>query len=465
MKHSILVVDDEEIVRSIIKEILDPFYDVSVAEDAESAFKLVRKGDFSVAIVDLKLPGMDGIEFIKKSREVNPDMVSIVLTGHSSVESAVNAMREGAYDFLTKPSGRDEILLHIKRAIEYFSLKRENKGLKKEIHKKYSYDNIIGNSDPIQKVFSLISKVVDSESNILILGETGTGKELVAKTIHYNSNRSDAPFIPVNCGAIPAELLESELFGHEKGAFTGAVSSRQGRFERADKGTIFLDEIGELAFPLQVKLLRVIQEREFERVGGNKTIQVDLRIIAATNHDLEEEVRKKNFREDLYYRLNVIPLVLPALRERRDDIPVLAMHFLGIMAEKKSRDIKGITDEALEVLKNYSWPGNIRELENIIERTVILKADEGPVIIDDLPEKIRRESGDGRMLLDIPADGVELTKILEEMERGYIIKAIEQSKGVKSKAAELLGINRTTLIEKMRKKGIVPENKNVETIN
>jgi DNA-binding NtrC family response regulator len=465
MKYSVLVVDDEEVVRSIISEILEPFYEVSSAADAESAFKLVRKTDFAVAIVDLKLPGMDGIEFIKKCRGERPDMVSIILTGNSSVESAVNAMREGAYDFLTKPSGRDDILLHIKRAVEYHSLKRENLGLKKEIHEKYSYDNIIGNSEPIQKIFSLISKIVDSESNILILGETGTGKELVARTIHFNSNRADAPFIPVNCGAIPADLLESELFGHEKGAFTGAVSSRQGRFERADKGTIFLDEIGELAFPLQVKLLRVIQEREFERVGGNKTVQVDVRIIAATNQDLELEVKEKNFREDLFYRLNVIPITLPSLRDRKEDIPLLAKHFLDIMAKSKSRDIAEITDEALTVFKHYQWPGNIRELENIIERVVILKHEDGPITVDDLPEKMREISRSVGAPLDIPDDGVKLTKILEDMERSYILKAMEQSGGVKSKAAELLGINRTTLIEKMRKKGIVSDSKERDAAN
>ncbi len=465
MKHSVLVVDDEKVVRSIITEILSSTYDVVTAVDAESAFELLADNDFAVAIVDLKLPGMDGIEFIKKTREASPDVVCIVLTGQSTIESAVSAMREGAYDFLTKPSGRDEILLYTKRAVEHHQLKRENKGLKKEIHKRYSFDNIIGNSDAIQKIFTLISKVVESESNIMILGETGTGKELIARTIHYNSSRAAGPFIPVNCGAIPAELLESELFGHEKGAFTGAVSDREGRFERANKGTIFLDEIGELAFPLQVKLLRVIQEREFERVGGNNTIEVDVRIISATNQDLNREIKEKRFREDLYYRLNVIPIMLPSLRERRDDIPLLAKHFLQAIAEKKSRAIDDITDEAMEALKNYDWPGNIRELENIIERIIILKAKDGPIEISDLPEKIRTAPAKGQALMDLPTDGVELTKILEEMERDYILKAIEQSGGVKSKAAELLGLNRTTLIEKMRKKGIVSDDKKLRSIN
>ena len=454
MKSKVLLVDDSEPIRETLSGLLDDLYDLTTATDGESGLKLMRRQEFAAAIVELKLPGMDGIEFIKKAAKASPRTASIVLTEHATVDSAVKAMSEGAFNYISKPFRTEDMLLHIKRAVEFNSLSSENSKLKAEAGKEYSFDKIVGDSAQIQAIFDLIGKVADTDSSILVLGESGTGKELIARTIHYNSTRASEPFIPINCGAIPTELIESELFGHEKGAFTGAVASRAGRFERAHMGTIFLDEIGELAFPLQVKLLRVLQEREFERVGGTKTIEVDVRVIAATNINLEESVKEKRFREDLYYRLNVIPVVIPPLRDRDGDIPLLARHFLDIMIEKKEREVTGFTDEAMTLLKNYPWPGNIRELENIIERMVILKSGEGQLDVVDVPEKVSGLQVQGRSQMDIPDQGIDLPALLEEMERGLILKAVEKSGGVKSKAAALLGINRTTLIEKMKKKGI-----------
>jgi len=407
-----------------------------------------------MVITDLMLPQMNGIEVIKNLRSLDPHIQCLVITGYATVTTAVEAMKAGAFDYLMKPFNTTEVLILIKRALEFQSLQVENQQLKRNLEGRYSFENLIGKSEGIKKVCSLIEKVAETDSTILILGESGTGKELVARTIHYNSPRRNKPLIPINCGAIPENLLESELFGHEKGAFTGASSMRIGRFELADGGTVFLDEIGEMSPTLQVKLLRILQQREFERVGGTRTIKVDVRIIAATNIDLEKAVRSGKFREDLYYRLNVIPIVIPPLRERTEDIPLLIEHFLKHFNRTKKKNIEGFSKEAMNLLLSYRWPGNIRELENLIERLVILKG-EGIITPEDMPDKVlhpRRE--EGIISYTIPDDGINLKDVVEKFENDLIIQALQKAQGVKNRAAQLLSLNRTTLVEKLKKKKI-----------
>ncbi len=455
MKERILIIEDDEGVRQLLEDILTEEYDTASAQRGSEALNLLRDDSFSLMIVDLRLPDINGMDIIRQAKRISPHTVSLVITGYGSIESAVEATKLGVYNYLTKPFSRDQLLFNVKGAIEHHHLLKENEDLRETIERTYALDNIIGKSQAMLEVFDTIRKVADTDATVLITGESGTGKELIARAIHYNSARKKHPFIPINCGAIPQDLLESELFGHEKGAFTGAVSARQGRFERADKGTLFLDEIGELPLHLQVKLLRVLQEKEFERVGGNRTIKVDVRIIAATNKNLEEAIENKTFREDLYYRLNVIPIYVPPLRERKGDIPLLVNHFLKKLARTKKKRITGVDPAAMEMLMNYDWPGNIRELENIIERTVILKEDEGLIKPRDLPAKIREAKNTGVFYFDIPKDGIDLPALLEELETRFIKKALDRAGGVKTKAAQLLGINRTTLIEKMRKRGML----------
>ena len=361
-------------------------------------------------------------------------------------------MKAGAYDYITKPFHADEILVVLERALEYQRLNRENMSLRRQLKAKYKFENIISDHEKMLAIFEIVEKVADSDSTVLVYGESGTGKELIARALHYNSHRQDKPLIPINCGAIPEELLESELFGYEKGAFTGAASSRIGRFELAHTGTIFLDEIGEMSPSLQVKLLRVLQEREFERVGGTRTIKVDVRIIAATNKDLEVMVEKNEFREDLFYRLNVIPIELPALRERRSDIPLLVQHFMEHFNAQKHRDIEGVLPEALERLTAYHWPGNVRELENVIERITILKGS-GVIALEDLPEKIMRSFKSGGMVpnIDVPDEGLDFDAVVQTFEKHLLTRALDKTHGVKAKAAVLLHMNRTTLVEKVKK--------------
>jgi transcriptional regulator with PAS, ATPase and Fis domain len=345
----------------------------------------------------------------------------------------------------------EEILVVLQRALEFQRLNHENVNLRRQLKAKYKFENIVSDHDKMQAVFEIIEKVSDSDSTVLVYGESGTGKELIARAIHYNSYRQDKPLIPINCGAIPEELLESELFGYEKGAFTGAVSSRIGRFELANGGTIFLDEIGEMSPGLQVKLLRVLQEREFERVGGTRTIKIDVRIIAATNRDLEVMVANQRFREDLFYRLNVIPIYVPPLRERQSDIALLVPHFISRFNTEKKRQIEGIMPDALQLLTNYSWPGNVRELENMIERIVILKGS-GMITRSDLPEKFTRSFANGKVpSVDVPDEGLDFDAVVQTFEKQLLTKALEKTQGVKSRAAELLHMNRTTLVEKVKK--------------
>ncbi len=481
LNESILVVDDAPDIRAGMAEILKGAgYHVDTASDGQEAIEKLDDRFFDVVLTDLAMPRKDGMEVLKFLNEHSPETVCIIITGYGTIKGAVEAMRKGAFDYLTKPVKAEEVIIVIQKALDVRQLKRENRSLKQELIHIYGFDRIVGKSEAMQKVFRMIEKVADTDSTVLITGESGTGKELIAHAIHFASERKDRPFVPVNCAAIPEELLESELFGHEKGAFTHAIKTRIGRFELADKGTIFLDEIGEMSPALQVKLLRVLQERKFERVGGIKTIQVDIRIIAATNADLEKAVKESRFREDLYYRLNVIPIHIPSLRERRSDIPLLVNHFLEKFCADKRTLVQGINPEALQCLITYDWPGNVRELENIIERMVILA--NGPMItIDDLPERIvgiRNNSyvlmADPRNATLLPDEGFSLSSAVEQFEKTLILQALDKTGWVKNRAAKLLKMNRTTLIEKMKKQKLMtpkkkkPQNadkKEVSTVN
>ncbi|RJR18081.1 MAG: sigma-54-dependent Fis family transcriptional regulator [Nitrospiraceae bacterium] len=455
--HRILVIDDEESIRELLKDFLESKgMEVITSADGESGLNLLKEEKFDLFLLDLMMPGMSGLDVLKETASEKIDIPSIVITAHATVQTAVEAMKLGAFDYITKPFNLEEFFMSVKRALDVSRLQEENTRLKQELKKKFGYSKIIGNSIPIQNVIKFIEKIADTDSTVLITGESGTGKELVAKTIHYNSSRSKKPLIPLNCAAIPKDILESELFGHEKGAFTGAVNTRIGRFELANNGTLFLDEIAELAPALQVKLLRVLQEKEFERVGGIKTIKVDVRILAATNRDLEKAVKEGTFREDLYYRLNVIPIHLPQLRKMKEDIPLLVNHFVEDISRRKKKDQPVITPEVMNCMVNYRWPGNVRELENLIERLTILKEGD-EVRLEDLPERLREKHHDESKPSreqELSSDGVDLNMMLDEIENNMIIQALEISKGVKSKAASLLGLNRTTLIEKMKKKAI-----------
>lgn len=453
----ILVIDDEPSIRELLKDFFTgKGFEVASSSDGETALNLLKENKFDLLLLDLMMPGMNGLDVLREIASEKLDVPSIMITAYASVSTAVEAMKLGAFDYITKPFVLEDVYLTVRRALDVSRLQEENYRLKKELKKKFSTHKIIGNSLPLQEVIKFIEKIADTDSTVLITGESGTGKELVAKTIHYNSSRARNTFVPLNCAAIPKDILESELFGHEKGAFTGAVTTRIGRFELANNGTLFLDEIGELAPSLQVKLLRVLQEKEFERVGGIKTIKVDVRIIAATNRDLEKAVKDGTFREDLYYRLNVIPLHLPPLRKMKEDVPLLVEHFVAEISKRKKKEPPKISPETMNCLVNYKWPGNVRELENLIERLIILK--EGDHITpDELPERFLENRQMPKTVTKsklLSSEGVDLNLVLDEIENNMILQALEMSKGIKSKAASLLGLNRTTLIEKMKKKSI-----------
>ena len=455
--YNILIVDDEGQNRDYLSEILsEEDYNVSTASNGRDAIARLSQDLFHVVLTDLQMPEVDGLGVIRHLVENHINCIGILFTGYGSVKTAVDAMKLGAFDYITKPFKADEIKVVVKKALDHLALQEENTYLKQQLKAKYKFENIIGSSEKMQKVFSLIDKVSGTDSTVLVLGESGTGKELVAKALHYNSPRAQNPFVPVNCGAIPEELLESELFGHEKGAFTGAFRTRIGRFELANGGSIFLDEISEMSPNLQVKLLRVIQEREFERVGGVKSIRIDVRIIAATNRDLEEEVAQGRFREDLYYRLNVIPLNLPPLRERRDDIPLLVKHFMGKYGREKNSRITGFSRRAMNLLAHYRWPGNVRELENLVERVLVL-CDGTEVDTADLPERIAAgtpRTSEVVPLIDLPETGIDLSTAVSEFEKAIIMQALTRSNWVKNRAAKLLHVNRTTLVEKIKKQNL-----------
>jgi DNA-binding NtrC family response regulator len=464
MPH-ILVIDDDSSVRSILEEFLClKGFEVSLAENGKIGLELIQENHYDLFLVDLVLPGMGGMEVLKKACLRNINVPAIVITGFGAIDTAVEAIKLGAFDYITKPFVLDELLLVIQRAFDFSKLKRENFSLKKQLKQQYDVQGLIGNSPEMQKVYGMIKKISDTDATILIQGESGTGKELIAKTIHYNSSRSQNPFIPFNCAAIPKDLLESELFGHERGAFTGAITTRIGRFERANGGTILLDEIGEMHSSFQVKLLRVLQEREFERVGGSKTIKVDVRILAATNKNLEKETMAGHFREDLFYRLSVIPLHIPPLRERPEDIPILTDYFLNYFSRKRKREALRIDQKVIGLFLRYPWPGNVRELENLIERLIILNED-GRITTQELPQRFQEFPGHARkedpefsrrpteLNSDghLPDQGINLNRLVEEMERNLISQAMQKSHGIKSKAADLLGLKRTTLLEKIKK--------------
>ncbi len=455
----ILIVDDESSLRTSLFRVLNrKSYQVLTASTKAEAINLCTSSNtIDFALIDLRLPDGNGIELMTELKRIFPNLQVIVLTGFGTITDAVEATRLGAFHFLTKPFNVEELLSLIDKALSQKTLEQENKVLKSQLQSRYSFDNIVGKSEEMIQVMDLISRVSDSDSTVLITGESGTGKELVARAIHYDSPRTDKLLVPVNCGAIPAELLESELFGHIKGAFTGATSNRIGRFELADKGSIFLDEIGEMSPSLQVKLLRVIQERQFEPVGSAKTIEVDVRIIAATNIDLERAVAEGRFREDLYYRLNVIPIQIPSLRNRKSDIPLLLHHFLTHFNKTKARSLQGFSPEAIDLLYNYPWPGNVRELENLIERLAILKGS-GVIHVSDLPEKYQGrkfvQATDSNEL--IPATGVDFNSAVDAYENALIMKALELTGWNRNQAAQLLRLNRTTLVEKIKKKGLRP---------
>ena len=446
MKARVLVVDDEPHQRDILQMILEgEGYEATVAGNARQAMDEARSGPFDVVLTDLKMPDKSGIELLSELQKTQPGVCVVLMTAHGSIDSAVEAMRRGAFDYLTKPLERDELLLVLKRALERTRLVRENRMLHEQLRDRFRLDNIVGSHGTMQDVFRMVHKVAASSSTVIIYGESGTGKELVARALHYQSDRRDRPFYAVNVAALPESILEAELFGHEKGAFTGADSRKIGLFEQASGSTLFLDEVGDLKRDLQVKLLRTLQEREILRVGGTERIRVDVRIIAATNLDLEKAVREGRFREDLYYRLNVIPIVLPPLRERRPDIPLLVEHFMKKYSGERPRSV---SPKALNTLVEYDWPGNVRELESVIERALLL-AESDEIQPGDLPAAVRAgiSSRRGPLALDIPDGGIDL----EDVERSLVLKALEKTEGNVSRAARLLGLTRRTLQYRLEK--------------
>jgi len=449
----ILVVDDDPEIRESVADVLrQAGYDVDEAKDGKKAIKCIETGSYDLVLTDLNLPKVDGMKVLRHVLDESPDTICIILTGFGTIKGSVEAIKMGAFDYISKPVKSDEIVIVVEKALKFRRLERENILLKQQLRKKYQFENFIGDSKPIQKVFELIEKVADTDSTVLITGESGTGKELIAKAIHYNSYRRDNPMVVINCGAIPEELLESELFGHEKGAFTGAHKMRVGRFELANGGTIFLDEIGDMSPNLQVKLLRVLQEQKFERVGGMRTLEIDVRIIAATNKNLINAVNRGSFRQDLYYRLNVIPIKVPPLRHRKSDIPLLIDFFFKRIDPRKRNGINEFSSKAEDALVAYDWPGNVRELENMVERMSILASGD-KIELEDVPDSIKGKGAKIESIeVTIPKDGIVFDQAVEEYEKKLILEALNETNWVKTKAAKLLNINRTTLIEKMKKK-------------
>ena len=441
-RAQLLIVDDETSMCEFLEIILQKNgYQVSSRQSARAAIKDLETGTFDLVISDINMPEMSGLELLQLIKEKSPSTEVIMITAYASTDTAIQAMKRGAYDYIIKPFNNDEILLTIEKALKNSQLQRENRRLQQELEKRYGFGNLIGKSPAILKVYELIQRVAQTRANILITGESGTGKELVARAIHYTGPRKDQPFVTVNCGAIPEQLMESEFFGHEKGAFTGAIKTRDGYFAAADGGTIFLDEIGEIPPALQVKLLRVIQEKSFMRVGSTVERAVDIQVVSATNRDLESAVSEGSFREDLFYRLNVITIDLPPLRERSSDIPLLINHFLQKYNREYEHDIDCVSREALKLLLNYTYPGNVRELENIIERGVIMET--GTVITPaSLPPVLTRPATNGTVVgLRLPEDGLDLEKTLAELEHQLINQALERCDHNKTKAAKLLGLS------------------------
>jgi DNA-binding NtrC family response regulator len=445
-KQNVLVVEDEELMRSILRQLLENAgYEVFTADSAEAALEIFPTRDFSVTVTDIKMAGMDGLELLDRLKTVDTEAIVIVITAYSSVDSAIAALRKGVYDYVTKPFVNEDLLQRISNAIRTKELFRENRALRRELDKHYSFAEIIGTSQRLQEVFNIVKKVADTNVSVLIQGESGTGKELIARAIHFNSSRAAKPFLAVNCGALPESLLESELFGHTKGAFTGAATDKKGLFRSAEGGTLFLDEIGEMPISLQVKLLRALQEHEVTPLGASIPVKFDARIIAATNKYLETEVEQNRFREDLFYRLNVIEISLPPLRERREDIPLLAKHFAFKTARAQNAPEKTISPEALSALVGYGWQGNIRELENAVERAFILSGDE--IDKESLPPKVRLNTQANYEA----RDSQNLSPTLEEIEKRYIREIMDSVGDDKTQAANILGIDLSTLYRKLKR--------------
>jgi len=454
---SVLIVDDEVGARESLRMILKTDYAVFLAKDAEEAILQIKEHPPDVILLDIILPDLDGLKLLEKIKQKEPDVIVIMITATKTVKTAVEAMKLGAYDYVTKPFDVDELRLIISRALSTQALEKEVIYLRKEVDRSFVFENIIGKSKVMKEMFGMVKQVADSKSTVLVMGESGTGKELISRAIHYNSNRKNYPFVTINCAAIPETLIESELFGHEKGAFTNAIEKKLGRFEVAHQGTLFLDEIGELSLATQAKILRFLEEKEFNRVGGSKTIKVDVRLITATNRDLNQLLKKGVFREDLYYRINVVPIIIPPLRERKEDIPILLDHFVKKYNEESNKRVKGVSKEALELMMNYEWPGNVRELENSIERVIALTSNEY-IQPDELPIPLTNISKTNGLRESVLTGKVSFLKAEEEFERGIILDTLKKTNYVQSHAAEMLGISRRILKYKMDKLGIVQDN-------
>ena len=459
LKQKILVIDDDPSLRRVLEYNLEEDgYEVSVAASGVEGLQAFDELGPALVITDLKMLGIDGFQVLREIKERSPETLVMIITAFGAVETAVEAMKLGAYDYITKPFNRDELKLVVRKALQVTSLARENKQLRQELTEKIDFRNIVGISREMEKVFQVVRKVANTEATVLITGESGTGKELVAKALHTLSSRKAAPFVPINCAAIPRDLLESELFGHVKGAFTGAIRDKTGKFKQADGGTLFLDEVGELPLDLQPKLLRALQEKIVEPVGGTEALQLDVRVVAATNLDMEQALRDGTFREDLYYRLSVIPIHIPPLRQRKDDIPLLLKHF----AAKHGADMVTFSREAVEALVSYQWPGNVRELENTVERLIILREGDA-VSLEDLPEKVRgiRVTGATGSIINLPSEGYSL----EKLEREIVLEALERNDWNQTAASRFLRIPRHVLIYRMEKYEIVPPGKGVKEVS
>lgn len=444
----ILIADDEKEIRQTLLMVLrDEGYDCTTVADGAKAIEAVREGHFDILISDLKMPEADGIEVLEQTQKLSSQTLTMIITAHATIETAVEALRKGASDYILKPLDFDEVIIRIQNLLEHKKLVQENRYLREQIDKKFNFNHIIGESKPMKQIYEMIGRVSQASTHVLISGASGTGKELVARAIHSESDRSDKPFLALNCGSIPENLVESELFGHKKGAFTGAEKDKEGIFEAAGSGTVFLDEIGELPPNIQVALLRVLQEKEVKPVGSNQMIAIDARIIAATNKELEKEVERGNFREDLYYRLNVVEIKLPPLKERKEDVPILAHHFVNKYNRELNRAVKGIDSGAMSALLSYEWKGNVRELENVIERAVLL-GNQDHITVEDLPASIR-DKGE-----EVQIDSQSLDSAVQAFEKHHIESVLKRTEGNKSETARLLGIDPSTLYRKMERYGI-----------
>ncbi len=453
MTERLLVVDDEQSMREWLTIALSQDgFEVESAASGEDGLKVLERTPLDLALVDLRMPGLDGLETLRRIKQVDESVSVVIMTAYATAETAVQALKEGAYDYIIKPFKVDELRHLVQKALEERRLRGENLRLRDEVQRRYHFGNLIGKSAGMLEVFSTIGRLGDSKATVLVTGESGTGKELVAKAIHFNSSRKDRPFVAVNCGAIPQELMESELFGHVKGAFTGAVAAKQGLFEVADGGTLFLDEVTELPLHLQVKLLRVLEDPEIRPVGGVRPVRVDVRIVAATNRDFAQAIAAKTFREDLFYRLNVISLRIPPLRERREDIPLLVSHFLQKFAAGGAPP-KLVSPDALGALERYAWPGNVRELEHVIERAVTLES--GSVIrVESLPESVRGQQAAADVAITLPEDGLDLDGLMERIERDLLRQALRRADGIQSRAAQLLRTSFRSFRYRLQKYGL-----------